>query len=458
MIYRFSDCIFDTAREELCRTDAVVNMEPQALKVLRYLLEHRERVVLREELFDYCWPKIDVSDASLTSCLKRVRQAIGQTCTGPTLIETVHRRGYRFVAEVIEVGEASASSPPACLPTPEAVTERRYLTVLNCTLAVANPRMLSLDPKYHYDLIQTLRTSCLEIVAPYEGYVAQQADDGVLVYFGYPQAHEDDAQRAVRSGLALVEAIPRDKTAQGPLAGTQLSIRVGIATGLMIVNTNSESETPHAPGVGSASILAVRLSGLALPGTVVMSEATARLVSGYFEYQALDKTVFAGAQEAQRVYEVQGESPLQTRLEVESTSGFTPFVGREAEFALLQERWTYVQEGLGQVVLVQGEAGMGKSRLVQRLKEHMTSDCPLVLDHRCSPYHQHTMFYPMIDLMQRTLREPAKGGRDNCVQRLEAWLAQHALPFDEAVPLLADLLSVSLPEGRYISLNLKPQR
>lgn len=159
MIYRFSDCIFDTAREELCRTDAVVNMEPQALKVLRYLLEHRERVVLREELFDHCWPKIDVSDASLTSCLKRVRQAIGQTCTGPTLIETVHRRGYRFVAEVIEVGEASASSPPACLPTPKAVTERRYLTVLNCTLAVADPRMLSPDPEYHYDLIQTLRTS-----------------------------------------------------------------------------------------------------------------------------------------------------------------------------------------------------------------------------------------------------------------------------------------------------------
>ncbi|WP_089935493.1 AAA family ATPase [Candidatus Entotheonella palauensis] len=413
MIYQFGDCALDTARETLRRTGEVINMAPQALKVLRYLIDHRARVVSRDELLEQCWPESYVSDASLTSYLRRVRQAIGQQRPGPALIETVHRRGYRFVAEVTE------------------------------SLAQ------QLDPEDHYDLLQTFSSTCLDLVALYEGYLAQQLNDGVVVYFGYPQAHEDDAQRAVRSGLALVEAMRH-----GALGA--LSVRVGIATGMMIVSSGGVPDTP--PSLGTASGLAARLGALTPPATVVISEATARLVADYFVCKVLNEAANVGTPELGLAYEVRGESALQTRLEVESAYGLTPFVGREAEIALLRERWTYVQEGLGQVVVVQGEAGVGKSRLVQALKEQVVGELPLAIECRCLPYHQHTALYPFIDLGQRWFQGQSLMSSAMQLESLEALLAQYDGALEETVPLLASLLSIPLPEGRYAPLTLSVQR
>jgi class 3 adenylate cyclase/DNA-binding winged helix-turn-helix (wHTH) protein len=518
MIYQFGDCIFDPDRGELRRLGVLVHCEPKVLAVLHYLLQQRQRVVSRAELLEQCWPETYVSDAALTMCLRRVREAIGQTPGGSPLIQTVHRRGYRLVVEVHEALEQatpaalpppspapaapspapfepegspvvldtraapqlfrsdvpsatiapaapesanpaaalpSPPSPPAATPAPTALTERRHLTVLSCTLADADTLLSPLDPEDHYELLQRFRTTCAEIVASYAGHVAQQLDAGILVYFGYPQAQEDAALRAVRSGLALREAVQRDTLAW---SGGPLAVRVGIASGMMIVRSGGALDAPPSLGVGRASTLAVRLGAVAPPGTVVISAATAQLVAGYFVCKVLEDVGLPGVPEPPLVYEVRGESVLQTRLEVGAAHGLTPFVGRAAEVALLQEAWTYVQEGLGQVVWVQGEAGLGKSRLVQVWKEQLGDELPLVWECRCSPYHHNTAFYPLIELLQRAVHGPSVTSPAERLARLESLLRPCALPLEETVPLLADLVSLSLPAGRYAPLNLTPIR
>jgi predicted ATPase/class 3 adenylate cyclase len=341
--------------------------------------------------------------------------------------------------------------------TPAATTERRHLTVLSCVLADTDTLAWRLDPEDHYDLMQTFRVTCREIVASYDGYVAQQLDDGVLVYFGYPQAHEDDAQRAVRSGLALVERLRHGALGDLSFPETRLAVRVGIATGMMIVGAGQAPDAPPSVGVGGASSLAVRLGALALPGTVVISAATAQMVEGYFVCKTLED-VESNAPGPLVAYHVLGESTLRTRLDVGAVRGLTPFVGREAEVALLQERWTYAHEGLGQVVLVQGEAGLGKSRLVQAWKEQVGDALLVVSECRCSPYHQHTAFYPLIELLQRALYSPSVTSPAARLERLETWLRLYHLAQAETVSLLADLLSLPLPVGRYAPLTLTPQR
>jgi DNA-binding winged helix-turn-helix (wHTH) protein/predicted ATPase len=487
MRYRFSDCVFDASREELYRQGEVMHTTPQALKVLRYLLEHRERVVSRDELLEQCWPDSYVSDATLTSCLRRVRQSLGQRGSGSSLIQTVHRRGYRFVAEVIEADDAvpgdvsvplsidvpaepltrplSDTSPPpeaplavpVSPPDAAATAERRLLSVLSCTLAEGEHLARQLEAEDHYELIQRFRTTCVEIMAPYGGHVVQQSDAGLVVYFGYPQAYEDAALRAVRSALALTQAM-RDG-ALGTWAGldTTLAVQVGIATDMMIVRSGDDPEGASPPlGVGRASSLALRLGTVAAPGTVVISEATARLVRGYVTCKVLEDVRLAGG-DTPLAYEVRGASALQSRLEVESLYGLTPFVGREIEVALLAERWASVQEGMGQVVLVRGEAGMGKSRLVQVWHEQVGDALPLAWSCRCSPYHQHTALYPLVELLRRALDEASSSPAAQ-LESLEAVLDQHGFDLAETVPLLAALVSLPLPASRYTPLNLTPQR
>lgn len=339
---------------------------------------------------------------------------------------------------------------PLSRPSPGGA-ERRQLTVMFCDVVESTALAGKLDPEDWRDVIRAYQNACAVVIHRFEGHIAQYLGDGILVYFGYPQAHEDDAQRAVRSGLALAEAIPGKA-----LPGARPAVQVGIDTGIMIVTTGVANESPA--GAGRASTLAVRLGALARPGAVVISEATMQLVAGYFDCKALEGAVHSGAPEAQLVYEVRGESALKTRLEVESAYGLTPFVGREAEVALLQERWTYVQEGMGQVVLLLGEPGMGKSRLLQGLREQVASELPEALECRCSPYHQNTALYPLIDLVQRAWQSQSVTSPEARLAWLEAWLTRYGIAPDETIPLLATLLSLPLPEGRYPPLALTPER
>jgi DNA-binding winged helix-turn-helix (wHTH) protein len=275
MIYRFGDCLLYAERYELHRAAEVIAVEPKVYEVLLYLLAHRDRVVSRAELVEQCWPETYVSHETLNRCVTRVRQAIGQTRRGPRLIQTVYGTGYRFIGPVTELAQAPGaetapgtpvpppvsavgqspsrlpvpatpeSSPPERLvpPTPlrfaaatppSLAAERRQLTILHCALVDATRLMAELDPKDFHGTIRAFRALCLEIITRYEGHVAQYFDVGFVVYFGYPQAHEDDAQRAMHSALEMVENLRCPSPASLPGAASGLAVQVGIHTGVVI--------------------------------------------------------------------------------------------------------------------------------------------------------------------------------------------------------------------------------
>src|SRR5262249_33938748 len=223
-----------------------------------------------------------------------------------------------------------------------------------------------------------------------------------LVYFGYPQAHEDDAQRAVRTGLGMVEAPGTLNTNLEQDKGLRLAVRVGIHTGVVVGEIGAGNRQEHL-ALGDTPKIAARLQGYAAPDTVVISAATSQLIQGYFLLHDCGTQTLRGVATPLQVYRVLRESGAQSRLEVAATRGLTPLVGREQEVGVLLECWAQVQEGTGHVVLVSGEAGIGKSHLVQVLKDQVANTAHTRVECRCSPQYQHSALYPVIGYLERLL-------------------------------------------------------
>jgi predicted ATPase len=240
--------------------------------------------------------------------------------------------------------------------------------------------------------------------------------------------------------------------------GVQLGVRLGIHTGLVVIGALGEAGRQEQLALGETPNLAARIQGLAQPNTLVISDATARLVQGYFACQDLGAQALRGVIESLRVYQVLRESGATSRLEVAQPAGLTPLVGRESEVTLLLERWEQVKTGHGQVVLLSGEAGIGKSRLVQMLKEHVANEPHTRWECRSSPYFEHTALFPLTDLFQRLLQFHAEETPEQKLGKLEHTLSQYRLPLEESVSLLAPLLSLPLPVPHYPARNLSPQR
>ena len=266
--------------------------------------------------------------------------------------------------------------------------ERRQLTVLFCDLVDSTTLARQLDPEDYREVVRAYQATCADVIQRFDGYIAQYLGDGLLVYFGYPQAHEDDAQRAVRAGLEMLDALAQLQARPVADQGIRLAVRLGIHTGLVVVGAMGTGGRQEALALGDTPNVAARLQGLAASDTVVVSDATWRLVQGYFAGYDLGLQTLKGVETPVQVYRVLGTSGAQSRLDVVSPRGLTPLVGREAEVALLRERWAQARDGLGQVVLLSGEAGIGKSRLVQVLQEHMAAEPHIRLEWRCSPYTQ----------------------------------------------------------------------
>jgi class 3 adenylate cyclase/predicted ATPase len=348
------------------------------------------------------------------------------------------------------------TSTPTAPHTPEA--ERRQLTVMFCDLVESTALSGELDPEDYREVVCQYQQVCSEVIQRYDGHVAQLLGDGLLVYFGFPLAHEDDAQRAVRSGLAMIEAIEVLNTRLEQSKGVRLAIRLGVHTGLVVIGEMGGEGRQEQLALGEVPNIASRLEGLAAPNTVALSDATYRLIQGYFECETLGEQMLRGLADPIAVYRVLRESGAQSRLDIASTRGLTPLVGREQEVGLLLDRWAQAKNGQGQVALLSGEAGIGKSRLLQVLKDHVADEPHTRLECRSSPYFTNSALYPIIDMIQRTLRFQTD---DTPVQKLEKLthnLSQYRLPLEESVPLFASLLALPFPEDRYPPLNLTPQR
>src|SRR4030095_15016959 len=284
---------------------------------------------------------------------------------------------------------AMASNPRSANQGRVSEAERRQLTVMFCDLVDSTALAERLDPEEYRDLVEIYQRACEEVIDRFEGRIAQYLGDGLLVYFGFPVAHEDDARRAVLSGLGILEALEQLNQRLEPERGVKLAARLGIHTGLAVVGEIGGHGRQDQLAVGETPNVAARLQGLAAPHTLLVSAATHRLVYDFFTVQDLGEHAIRGLSVAMRLYRVLGESGAQSRLEGARLGGLTELVGRRPELDVLLDRWAQARHG-GQAGRLSGEAGIGKSRLVEALRDHVVGEPHVRLECRCFPYYQHT--------------------------------------------------------------------
>ena len=337
--------------------------------------------------------------------------------------------------------------------------ERRHVTVLFADLVDSTGLSKRLDPEDLGDLIQEYRTVVGSAIARLDGYVSRYVGDGVLAVFGYPVAHEDDAERAVHAALGIVDDLKEFSRRRAPVIGSLIEVRLGLSTGLVVVGDLKGDGTEESDAiVGDTPNVAARLQSIGEPNTVTISEETYRLLGQLFEYQDLGLCQLKGLAEGIHARRVIRPSLVASRFDVTHGLKLLPLVGRREEISLLTERWSRAQEGSGQAVAVCGDAGIGKSRLVRELRNRIAGTEHSRLAIRCSPQHTNSALYPVIDYMQRALQFTRDEPQDSRLEKLEDALKGYDLERDEMVPLFAELLSIPVPAGRYPALDMTPQR
>ncbi|MGA8653617.1 MAG: adenylate/guanylate cyclase domain-containing protein [Xanthobacteraceae bacterium] len=362
-----------------------------------------------------------------------------------------HRR--KMLRAIAELSCVAPASPQLALtePKPQGTAERRQVTVMFTDLVGSTALSARIDPEDLREVISAYQKCAAEAVGRFGGFVAKFMGDGVLVYFGYPQAHEDDAERAVHAGLELVKTVSDLKT------HAPLQTRVGIATGLVVVgDLIGSGATQEQAIVGETPNLAARLQGAAEPDSVVIAESTRKLVGNLFEFENLGDKDLKGIAAPVRAWVALRPSSVESRFEALHTSGLTELVGREEELDLLRRRWSKAKSGEGQVVLLSGEPGIGKSRLTAALLERLADEPHMRLRYYCSPQHTDSTLYPIISQMERAAGFAHDDTAQAKLDKLEALLKQSLTPRQNTT-LLAEMLS--LPnEGRYPTLELTPQQ
>jgi class 3 adenylate cyclase/tetratricopeptide (TPR) repeat protein len=365
------------------------------------------------------------------------------------------------------IGLLRASSPisGASIPSTERVrrtgdadiaassAERRQLTVMFCDLVDSTPLASRLDPEDLREVLAAYHAVVAEVVVKFGGYIAKYMGDGVLAYFGYPQAHEHDAEQAVRAGLALIDRVSRLESGT-----TVLASRVGIATGLVVVGDLIGSGEAQERGVvGKTPNLAARLQQMAPANAVLVVESTRRLVGDLFDYRDLGAVALKGLAEPVLASQVLSESTVENRFEALRSMTLSPLVGRDEEVQLLLRRWSQAKEGEGQIVLISGEAGIGKSRIVAALQERLQPERPIRLRYFCSPHRGDSALFPIIAWLERTAGFTRDDAPAVKLDKLSALLCQSGDTDQETEAVFADLLS--LPAGeRYPPLPDDPRQ
>jgi class 3 adenylate cyclase len=361
----------------------------------------------------------------------------------------------KMLQAIRDLDEASAAAtaspaPAATEPARQDDAERRQLTVVFCDLVGSTALSTRLDPEDLRAVIRAYHKCVAGIVSRFDGFVAKYMGDGVLVYFGYPKAHEDDAERAVRAALALTEAV-------GNLSGVDpLEVRIGAATGVVVVGDLVGSGEAQERGVvGETPNLAARLQAIAAPNMVVIADTTRRLLGNLFELQDLGAQDLKGIAGSVRAWSALRANYIESRFEALHAAGLTALVGREEESELLLRRWSRAKTGEGQVALISGEAGIGKSRLTAALLERISGEPYTRLRYFCSPQHTDSALHPVIGQMERAAQLAHNDTSQMRLEKLDTLLAQTSTSREDAA-LFAELLS--LPnDGRYPTLALPPE-
>jgi class 3 adenylate cyclase/tetratricopeptide (TPR) repeat protein/energy-coupling factor transporter ATP-binding protein EcfA2 len=367
------------------------------------------------------------------------------------------KRLVKALADLASKPAATLVSPSRANQLPSAPdssteAERRHLTVMFCDLVGSTALAQKLDPEELRDLMQAYQRACGEVISSYDGHVAQYLGDGLMVYFGWPKAHEDDAERAVRASLDVVDAV------KSVPAAAPLQVRIGIATGPVVVGeTGAGDASVPKVAVGETPNLAARLQGLAGTDEIVVGPTTQRLLGTSFEYRDLGRHALKGIVEPVHAWRVLGAASVEGRFEATREAGaLTPLVGREEEIQLLLHRWEQAKAGEGQVVLLCGEPGVGKSRILQVLRERIAQEPHTRLRYQCSPFHSNSAFHPVIEQFERAAgfsREDSPGEK---LEKMEALLGAGGGDVKSVAPLFAAMLS--LPLDRYPVVRLSPQQ
>jgi class 3 adenylate cyclase/predicted ATPase len=384
----------------------------------------------------------EIDESVLPSLTTEDLKDLGVTLVG-------HRRRLLDAIAALDAAAPAAAVTTASHEAPApADAERRQLTVMFCDLVGSTALSTRHDPEDLRELIGDYHRAVSETVAGFDGFVARYMGDGVLVYFGYPEAHEDDAERAVRAGLAVIDAVGKLTTPE------PLNVRLGVASGLVVVGDLIGAGAAQERGVvGETPNLAARLQALAQPGTLVVADSTRRQIGTLFDIEDLGPQRLAGFAEAQRAWRVVGESGVLSRFEA-LRSEATPLVGRDEELDLLLRRWQQAKAGEGRVVLLSGEPGIGKSRLTAALSQAIENEVHTRLRYFCSPHHQDSALYPFITQLERGAAFSRDDTAEEKLGKLRELLAP-GMPSDDEIALLAELLS--LPNCAS-ELNLSPQR
>jgi class 3 adenylate cyclase/predicted ATPase len=359
--------------------------------------------------------------------------------------------------DVVDLPSSDDDKPAySALRTPEA--QRRQLTVMFCDLVGSTDLSGRLDPEDLRDVIRAYQESAAEVIHTYEGHIAQYLGDGLLTYFGFPVSHEDDAQRALYAGLGIVDAMGVLNTRLVADYEVQLAVRVGIHTGPVVVGEVGGGDRHENLALGETPNVAARLMELAPSNTVVISNVTARLVQDTFVLNSMGEKELKGVNEPMDVWEVQGLRDLESLEELVEDNGGPPLVGRDEEIGLLLRRWAQSKEGVGQIVLIMGEAGIGKSALLRVARRQVMQEGLPRISFRFSQYHQNSALYPIIEHLQRLLGFESNEAPETKLTKLEQVLKTYHIPLDEVVPLFAELLSIEIPHGRYPAVTLSPQQ
>ena len=424
MVYLFDRYSLDVARRELRRDGAAIPVEPQVFDLLLYLLRHRDRVVTRDDLLAHVWRGRIVSESTLSSRVTFLRQAVGDTGKTQRLIRTVARNGVRFVGEVRERPDAAPLETPAAALA-EAAAERRQVSVLACRLGGIASLAGRLDPEALRDVLAASLARIRTVISKADGFVAHTTGEDLVAYFGYPRAHEDDAERALGSALAITAPPP---------GSTAANVRAAVATGLVVV---SEGDGAAGTAVGTAPYAATRLLDAATEGRVAICTTTRALTGNLFECRQLSDDAWEVLGEGGRAGRFEALRPPRSLL-----------IGRDEELALLARRWRQAAAGDGRVVFICGEPGIGKSHLVAAFRDTLGPEGAAVARFDCSPHRQDTALHPVISHMREALKLAMGDDRKVGIGDLERFLAREGLSDLRDVTLFSDLLGIAPTDER----------